>query len=167
MLRCSTSFQPEVWDQIDWERALETYRWPLLAACAAPGNLIGAEPEFFVRHLLQRWAKRADALDPEAVADYVAQFRDPGVVAATCKDYRAGASIDREHDLADRQAGGKIACPLLIVSGRDYPASATPPAQVWRRWADRVEGLELDCGHFIAEEQPHACAKALLSFFRN
>ena len=132
-----------------------------------PETLIGAEPEFFVRHLLQRWAKRADALDPEAVADYVAQFRDPGVVAATCEDYRAGASIDREHDLADRQAGRKIACPLLIISGRDYPASATPPAQVWRRWADRVEGLELDCGHFIAEEQPHACAEALLSFFRN
>jgi len=158
----------EVWDEMNWQRALGTYHWPFLAVPAPlPERLIGAEPEFFVRHLIQRWAKRAEALDSAAVADYVAQFRNPAVVAATCEDYRAGASIDREHDLADRQAGRKIACPLLMIWGSDYSASAAPAAEVWRRWADRVEDLQLDCGHFIAEEEPQACADALLSFFRN
>jgi haloacetate dehalogenase len=157
----------EVWDEMDWQRALGTYHWPFLAVPAPlPERLIGAEPEFFVRHLIQRWAKRAEALDPEAVADYVAQFHDPAVLSATCEDYRAGASIDREHDLADRQAGRKIACPLLVIWGRDYSASAASPAEVWRRWADRVEEVALDCGHFIAEEEPQACADALIDFFR-
>jgi haloacetate dehalogenase len=157
----------EVWDEMDWQRALGTYHWPFLAVPAPlPERLIGAEPEFFVRHLIQRWAGREDALDPEAVADYVAQFRNPAVIASTCEDYRAGASIDREHDLADRQAGRKIACPLLVIWGRDYSASAASPAEVWRRWADRVEEVALDCGHFIAEEEPQACADALIDFFR-
>jgi haloacetate dehalogenase len=54
-----------------------------------------------------------------------------------------------------------------MIWGSDYSASAAPAAEVWRRWADRVEDLQLDCGHFIAEEEPQACADALLSFFRN
>ncbi len=156
----------EVWDEMDWRRALGTYHWPFLAVPAPlPERLIGAEPEFFVRHLIQRWAGRADALDPEAVADYVAQFRNPAVIAATCEDYRAGAGIDREDDLADRVAGRKIQCPVLVIWGRGYSASAHSPAAVWRRWADHVEEAALDCGHFLAEEKPEACAEALVRFF--
>ena len=158
----------EVWDEMDWRRALGTYHWPFLAVPAPlPERLIGAEPEFFVRHLIQRWAGRAQAFDPEAVSDYVAQFRDPAVIAATCEDYRAGASVDRDDDLADRMAGRKIACPVLVIWGHDYSASAASPAEVWRRWADRVEEVALDCGHFVMEERPQACADALLSFFRS
>jgi haloacetate dehalogenase len=29
-----------------------------------------------------------------------------------------------------------------------------------------VQEAALDCGHFVAEEQPEACASALLGFFR-
>jgi haloacetate dehalogenase len=30
------------------------------------------------------------------------------------EDYRAGLGIDREHDEADRAAGRRIGCPLLL-----------------------------------------------------
>jgi haloacetate dehalogenase len=157
----------EVWDEMDWRRALGTYHWQFLAVPApVPERLIGAEPELFVRHLIQRWAGDAAALHPEAVADYVAQFRDPAVLTAACEDYRAGASVDRADDLADREAARKIACPVLVIWGRGYSASATSPAAVWRKWAGQVEELALDCGHFVAEERPEDCAAALLGFFR-
>jgi haloacetate dehalogenase len=158
----------EVWEEMDADRALDVYHWPFLAVPApVPERLIGAEPELYVRHLLDRWAGRKDALDPRAVAAYVEQFRRPAVIAATCEDYRAGASLDRDHDRADRAAGRKIQCPMLVVWGRGYEASkGASPAEVWRRWAVDVRDAPLDCGHFVAEEQPEACAAALLGFFR-
>ena len=158
----------EVWDEMDADRAIATYHWPFLAVPApVPERLIGADPEFYVRHLLDRWAGRKDALDPRAVAACVAQFRLPSVLTATCEDYRAGAGIDRVHDREDRAAGRKIACPVLVIWGRDYSASKeASPLVVWRRWADDVREVPLDCGHFIAEEAPDECAAALLTFFR-
>ncbi|HTO83846.1 MAG TPA: alpha/beta hydrolase [Methylomirabilota bacterium] len=157
----------EVWDEMDADRALSTYHWQFLAVPApVPERLIGNDPEFYVTHLLRRWAGRFEALDPQAVAAYLAQFRDPRVIAATCADYRAGASSDRDHDRADRAAGRKIARPMLVVWGRGYKASAAAsPAAVWRRWADDVREAPLDCGHFVAEEAAEDCAAALLRFF--
>jgi haloacetate dehalogenase len=158
----------EVWEEMNADRAIATYHWPFLAVPApVPERLIGADPEFYVRHLLDRWAGRKDALDPGAVAAYVAQFRLQSVLTATCEDYRAGAGIDRVHDREDRAAGRKIACPVLVIWGRDYSASKEDsPLVVWRRWAGDVQEVALDCGHFIAEEAPDECAEALLTFFR-
>jgi haloacetate dehalogenase len=157
----------EVWEDMDADRAISTYHWPFLAVPAPlPERLIGADPEFYVRHLLDRWAGRGEALDPRAVAAYVAQFRLPSVLSATCEDYRAGATIDRVHDREDRAAGRKIRCPVLVIWGRDYSASKeASPIVAWRRWADDVREVPLDCGHFIAEEAPDACADALIGFF--
>jgi haloacetate dehalogenase len=42
---------------------------------------------------------------------------------------------------------------------------AQSPLEVWRRWAEDVREVALDCGHFVAEEQPEACARALREFF--
>ena len=42
-------------------------------------------------------------------------FRIPGTLHAMCEDYRAGGSIDFEHDGAD--LGKKIACPLRVLWG--------------------------------------------------
>ena len=157
----------EVWEEMNWEKALSTYHWQFLAVPApVPESLIGSAPELYIRHLLERWAGRGEPLHPAAIQAYVAQFRNPSVLAATCEDYRAGAGIDRLHDLEDRGAGRKIACPMLVIWGRGYQASsAGSPAEVWRRWADSVEEVALDCGHFIAEEAPDACAAALAHFF--
>ena len=158
----------EVWEAMDADAALATYHWPFLAVPApVPERLIGNDPDFFIRHLLSRWAGRAEALDPDAVASYVAQFHDPATLAATCEDYRAGASLDRAHDRADREAGRIIGCPLLTLWARDYKGlGGEDPLAIWRRWAVKVEGRMLDCGHFLAEEAPEATSAALLNFFR-
>jgi haloacetate dehalogenase len=42
---------------------------------------------------------------------------------------------------------------------------AQSPLDVWRTWMEDVRKVVLDCGHFVAEEQPEACAPALQEFF--
>ena len=157
----------DVWERMDQDTALRTYHWPFLAQPAPlPERLVGQDPEFYLRHLLERWAGRREALDPAAVAEYIRNFRRPSVIEATCEDYRAGATVDLEHDRADRDARRRIGCPTLVLWGRQYLSAKAPsPVEVWRAWAEDVCEVALDCGHFVAEEQPEACALALQDFF--
>ena len=156
----------DVWEQMDADKALSSYHWSFLAVPApVPETLIAADPDFYIRHLLDRWVGRPDALHPQAVAAYLRQFHEPKVIAATCEDYRAGASIDRQEDGEDRRRGAKIACPVLVLWGRRYLTSKTAsPLAAWRNWAPDVREVALDCGHFIAEEAPEDCATALAEF---
>lgn len=154
-------------ERMNKDTAMSTYHWLFLAQPAPmPERLIGHDPEFYLLHLLDRWAGKREALSPEAVAEYIHHFRKPSVIEATCEDYRAGMSVDLEHDRADRDAGHKIRCPTLILWGRRYlSAKAQSPLEVWRNWATDVFEIALDCGHFVMEEQPEACADALYEFF--
>jgi haloacetate dehalogenase len=160
-----------MYEATDKAFATAYYHWFFLIQPAPlPERLIGADPDFFVRHLLERWAGDATRLDPAAVAQYIAQFRNPATLAATCEDYRAGAGCDWDDDRTDRDAGRRIGCPVLILWGRGYighpsPSSGTTPRAIWRRWADDVSEVALDCGHFIVEEEPEKAAAALLGFF--
>ena len=81
------------------------------------------------------------------------------------EDYRAGATIDLEHDGADRDK--KIAVPTLVLWGESArTAQAGDMLGVWRaRCAGVVDGYPVaDCGHFIPEEQPAAVIDAILKF---
>jgi haloacetate dehalogenase len=157
----------DVWEGMDAGAALRSYHWLLLAQPAPlPERLIGQDPDFYLHHLLDRWAGRGARLDTDAVAEYARHFRKPSVIEAACEDYRAGATMDREHDRADRGAGRQLTCPTLVLWGREYlPAKAASPIDVWRRWARDVRDVALECGHFLAEEQPDPCADALEQFF--
>ncbi|MEW6583766.1 MAG: alpha/beta hydrolase [Actinomycetota bacterium] len=127
-----------------------------------PEALIGGAPRAFLHALLERWAAAPGALAPEAVAEYERCW-DAATIHASCEDYRAAASIDLEHDDAD--LGTRVACPTLVVwgelgrMGRLYDVMAT-----WRARAADVRGVSLPCGHFVAEEEPAACARELLAF---
>jgi haloacetate dehalogenase len=156
-----------VWEQMDWRSALSTYHWPFLAVPAPlPEALIGADPKFYLHHLLQRWAGKKDCFDEAALAAYERSFSKPSVIEASCEDYRAGASIDVEIDRADRDKGRRIACPVLALWAKGYlQDKIDSPAAVWRHWADDVREVALDCGHFIPEEEPALAAAALREFF--
>ena len=152
------------WDGMDWKDALANYHWPFLAQPhPLPERLIGADPVFYLHHLLDRWAGSPGVLDPAAVAEYETAIRNPAVVQAMCNDYRAGATIDREIDLKDRNEGKQLSCPLLLLRGSRYIAS--PLADAWRAWTSDATEVALDCGHFIAEEKPDDTAGALGRFF--
>jgi haloacetate dehalogenase len=83
------------------------------------------------------------------------------------EDYRAGVTIDREADDADRAAGRRITCPVLVgwSTRDDMEELYGDVVAVWRAWADDVRGVAIDSGHHVAEEAPDALAAALLDFF--
>jgi haloacetate dehalogenase len=127
--------------------------------------MIGAHPAAYVDWTLASWT-RSGTLEPfaaEALESYRAQAREPARVAAMCADYRAGWHVDRALDAADREAGRRIAAPVLFLWGEGgFPARSGDPLGVWRGWAERVEGHSLPSGHFAMEEAPGPVGEALL-----
>ena len=68
-------------------------------------------------------------------ADVWVAFGDPAVVHGMREDYRTGLRIDRAHEQADRAAGRKIGCPmLLLVSTSDDLDIHGDPETIWRPW---------------------------------
>jgi haloacetate dehalogenase len=147
--------------------AVAMYHWFLLAQPAPlPERLIGADPEFYLRHSLRSWAGSEAAFDPAAVAEYLRCFVDPETIRATTDCYRAGATVDCEIDEATRDRGQKIACPLLVLWGdRGGKWDAERMLTTWRRWAADVRGFGVPGGHFCPEEAPEETARALRDFF--
>ena len=104
--------------------------------------------------------------DPEALAEYERAFADPDARHAMLEDYRAGASVDLEHDRAD--AGRRVEVPLLTMWGTRgvVGRGAANPVAVWREHATDVHGVALDAGHFLVEERPEESLAALERFLR-
>src|SRR4029079_17404110 len=99
------------------DAALDYYPWFLLAQPAPfPERLIGASAEFCLRDVLRTWTARPDAISPEATERYLRAFT-PEVIAGMCADYRASFHADRITDAQDREAGHRIACPVLVHWG--------------------------------------------------
>jgi haloacetate dehalogenase len=108
-----------------------------------------------------------DVMGAEAHEEVWAALRDPAVVHGMCEDYRAGLTIDVEHDRADRTAGRRLRCPVQTVwATQDDPDLFGPdPLALLRGWADDLRGTGIDSGHHVAEEAPEATAEALAAFW--
>jgi haloacetate dehalogenase len=140
------------------------WHWFMLAqAPDVPERLIGADPRYFMRTMMARWGSGTlEPFAPEAMAEYERCFSDHATIEATCEDYRAGASIDIEHDTAD-YGKRKIECPVLALYSRRL--EALRPLEAWQEWSEHVTGQALDCGHFLPEERPDETHEALRRFF--
>jgi haloacetate dehalogenase len=114
------------------------------------------------------WYKRGDPerMGRENHDDYRRATRDPATVHAMLEDYRAGVTIDREHEEADRAAGRRIGCPMLFACSihDDMEELYGDPVAIWRDWADDVRGARIDSGHHMAEEAPEQLAAVLRDF---
>ncbi|HEY0812094.1 MAG TPA: alpha/beta hydrolase [Pseudonocardia sp.] len=158
----------EVWARADAALALGYWHWAFLAQPAPlPERLIGADPDaFFDGHVRALGVGRAPGrYPPSVVAAYRAGLDDAGTVEAICEDYRAGATIDREHDDAD--AGRRrIVCPLLVLwAGRGaLPRFYGDVLDVWRPWAEQVSGAAVPGSHFFAEDEPERTVAELVAF---
>lgn len=155
----------ETAERMDYESAHGRYHWLFLAQPhPIPETLIAGQSDFYIEHLIDSWSDDADALDPDAVAEYRRCFRNDRVVRACCEDYRAGLSLDLDHDRASRRAGEKIECPLLVLWGGVRDRDSIDILDVWEPWATDVRGRALPCGHFLMEEAPDATLRELRSF---
>jgi haloacetate dehalogenase len=149
---------------VNAEVARSYYHWFFLSQPPdLPERLIGADPDFFLRWTVRSWLADPDVIAPEAMAEYLRCFRDPAAIHGSCEDYRAGATIDLEHDDAD--AGRRVRCPLLVLwgaagrIGRLYDVLGT-----WRERGEDVRGRAVPGGHFPAEESPEETTAELLAF---
>jgi len=137
----------------------------LIQPAPMPERLIEADPAAYVRDVMGKRSAGLAPFDPRALLEYQRCLALPGAAHGLCEDYRAAATIDLEHDRLDRDAGRKLALPLLVLWGRDGVIERCfDPLAEWRKLALDVSGQALPCGHYIAEEAPDELLAQVLPF---
>lgn len=160
-----------VWDRADARFALAYWPWSLLAQPEPlPECLLAASPEAIIDNALGGWGTPSSVFPQEVRAAYIQALSDATHIHAICEEYRAAATLDREHDKTDRAEGRRIACPLLALwsaSGAldTWYSEAGGPIALWQEWGDDVRGEPIHAGHFFPEEAPERTATALKHFF--
>ena len=151
----------EAFSRADMAFGLGYWHWFFLAQpFDLPERLLAAEPEKAL------FRGGSEAIAPAAMGEYVRSLREPETIHTTCEDYRAAATIDFAHDAEDREAGRRIACPLLALWGsRGFLEGHYDVLEVWRGWADDVRGRAIDSGHYIPEEAPEETLAEVRAFF--
>jgi len=153
-----------LYHSVSREVATAYYHWFFLIQPEPfPETLIGNSVEFYLRRSLGPLVP--DVISEDVYADYLRTFRDPAAIHATCEDYRAGASIDLDHDAAD--LADKVTCPLLALWGEKGPMHRF--YDVLATWKDRgsnVSGKVIPAGHFLAEEKPDDVLAELTKFLQ-
>lgn len=146
------------------EFATVYYHWFLLVQPSPlPETILGGSAEFFLRS----WAFNGlipEVITPEAFAEYLRCFANPARLHAMCEDYRAGATIDLEHEKNDSQ--NKIGCPVLVLwGGKGAMGLLYDVLAEWRNRAVEVRGKACDGGHWLPEQFPDDIAEELAGFF--
>ena len=150
----------EAFSRADKEFGMGYWHWFFLAQpFDLPERMLAADPENAL------FRNGVESFEPEALEEYKRFLRNPETIHAICEDYRAAATIDFAQDADDREAGKKIACPLLALWGRrGFLEGHYDVAEVWRGWAEDVQGSGVDCGHYIPEEAPEETYAELRAF---
>jgi haloacetate dehalogenase len=97
--------------------------------------------------------------------EYLRTSSDPANIHAMCEDYRAGASIDLQHDEADLSK--KIQSPLLTLWGLKGPMGRIfDVLAIWKTKAVNVSGKGLGGGHNLQEDVPEEVLAEIRPFLK-
>lgn len=156
----------EAWNRSDARFAQTYWPWSLLSQKEPlpESYLLGAPEAVFHNPFGQ------GSFGPEILAEYVSTFRDSVRVHGICEEYRAAATIDVEHDRADKDGSRLIECPVLHLWAQGGPldtfyAKDGGPLGIWRQWAPHAQGQAMKGGHFFPEENPDETAVLVKKFF--
>jgi haloacetate dehalogenase len=135
------------------------WHWFFFARPGTPERVINADPDSW-------YSGDPAVMGRENYDEFRQATRNPEVVRAMLEDYRAGLTIDRADEEADRGLGTRIACPVLVLWSLrdDLEELHGDPRLIWRDWADRVDGHGIDSSHHMAEQAPDELATALAAF---
>lgn len=151
---------------VDRARAARYWQWYFLPLPEPfPERMIGADPDFYFENCLvvNGGVSIEDGYDAEMLAAYRRAWRDPAMIHASCSDYRAGATIDLEHDEADLDV--KVTCPTLAIWGGDGLLKDLFDIRAeWAKRCDDVEGVAAPGGHFFPDQDPAFTADAIRTF---
>jgi haloacetate dehalogenase len=162
----------EAFSRADSRLALAFWPWVLLFQPEPlPERLIAAAPEAVIDDALTQWGSDPACFPEEVRTAYVDALRDRETIHAICEEYRAAATLDVEHDLQDKEAGRRIACPTLALWSSGSPldawyAEVGGPLAIWNAWAYLAKGRAIAGGHFFPECNPDETLAELAAFFR-
>lgn len=145
--------------RVDVRFATQWWHWFFFAQPEMPERVINADPDAW-------YTGDAVSMGSENYAELRSAIHTPSVVSAMLEDYRAGLTIDRGHEEADRQAGRRLTMPVLALWSLhdDLEDLYGDPLTIWHEWARDVHGFGIDSGHHIAEEAPTPLVNALVPF---
>ena len=153
---------------MDFARSYWWWFW-LIQPAPFPESMVAAAPETFLKKKIGWGYGGLTPFTDESYAAYLSYISDPATMHAMCEDYRAAASIDLEHDRADRDAERKIACDVRVLWGEHGVVNRCfKPIEDWRRVvADgcQADGHSLPCGHYLPEEEPALLLADMKQFF--
>lgn len=153
---------------VGYRDAQKSYHWFLLGQDAdLPERLLAAAPDEFIDRAFEVMNAESDSvIEAPAREAYRAAFRNAGVRHAMCEDYRAALTEDLAHDEADRRAGSKLDCPILVLWPRSQEKpDKFNPIEIWRLWANDITGVVTSGGHLQPENCPDEIVAALVPFF--
>jgi len=102
----------------------------------------------------------------EIYKEYLRHFKNPANMHAMCEDYRAGATIDLEHEEQDMNV--KITCPVLAPWGANgVMGTQFNVIETWRERALNISGKSLPCGHWLPEQLPEQVYEELNKFLKD
>lgn len=155
----------EMWRRLDSGLARSYWHWLFHLQPDLPELLAGKDIAGYLGYFFERWTYQRDALDAEAVAEYVRAFSAPGALRAGFDDYRASFPDDAEHDDQDAAAEHRLTMPVLALWGANGNLGELPTLDIWREYAADATGAAIaDCGHFLPEEQPEVTLAHLRDF---
>ncbi|MCG7374399.1 alpha/beta hydrolase [Pseudomonas luteola] len=155
-----------MYSQTDEAFARAYWHWFFLIRPAPlPETLIDADPDLYLRSVMgTRSAGLAPFMDG-AFEEYLRCLKLPGTARGICEDYRASATIDLEHDRADRAANRMLTMPTLALWGADgIVGKCFDPLAEWKKVATDVQGKALPGGHYLPEEVPEALLDEVTAF---
>jgi haloacetate dehalogenase len=155
----------EAWNRSDARFARTYWPWILLSQQQPlPESYLLGAPEAVFHNPFGQGSFGREILD-----EYVTTYRDPARVHGICEEYRAAATIDVEHDRADKEAGKRIECPMLHLWAEGGPLDSFygkdgGPLGIWRQWAPHAHGQAMKGDHFFPEENPDETALIVKQF---
>ncbi|WP_434154050.1 alpha/beta fold hydrolase [Pseudomonas sp. JZ134] len=158
-----------MYNQTDEAFARAYWHWFFLIRPAPlPETLIDADPDLYLRSVMgTRSAGLAPFMDG-AFEEYLRCLKLPGTARGICEDYRASATIDLEHDRADRAANRMLTMPTLALWGADgIVGKCFDPLAEWKKVAANVQGKALPGGHYLPEEVQEALLDEVTAFCNN
>lgn len=157
-----------MYSKTDFDFAKAYFHWFfLIQKYPLPENMILNDPRGFAERFMGGRYAPLSMFNPECFEEYVKGLSNPDAVHAMCEDYRAAASLDMDEARKDIEAGRLIQTPLRVLWGKHGVIEKCFDAV--KEWSavskSSVEGMNVNCGHYIPEEAPDVVVRNIREFF--